>query len=153
MKTYIHTGADQFRPFVWQETHRLLPNKPAYGLWGCPYTPGEPSAWEVWKEAECFEEPADSCYFLFQLKPEARILTINSIKDYDSIDEELKNETLGTLNWDEISNHFDAVEVTRAHGYWCTCGSGSPAFSLTSWDVPSIVVLNSDMVVPIDQKR
>ena len=153
---YIHIGSSELAeitPFM-LDKHSVIHNKPNGGLWACRYRRGDryKSDWEEWqdKEGAFFDDP--DLYFCFKLTENAKVLVISSEDDYDNIPPQYKNPD-GTLKWHKVYMDYDAVEVTRWHGYWAGCAFKSPAWSLESWDVPSIVVFRNSVIKVIKESE
>ena len=157
MKTYIHLGhrkLEAITPVVNEpiiDGYRRSRNKPYKGgLWASEYTPDSESrsVWEAWCIAENFADYGKDDYFLFTFMPSAKILTIRDRFDYDSLPEKYLDEK-GYLDWEAIEKEYDAVEVTKSHGYWIQFEWFAPVQRLEGWDVPSIVVFHNDAIKEI----
>lgn len=123
-------------------------NKPDGGLWACRFEPdgkGHVSAWDAWCDIEGFPGKWDKGV-LFDLKPSARIYTIDSYEDLARLMAKYKrhiNYPEKTLDFEALAENFDALELTER-------GLGethlSFPFNLYGWDVPSLLVLNFDVI-------
>lgn len=136
---YIHYGDDTFRKMnpikniVWF-------TKPHGGLWASRV--GDPQGWKDWCETEEFRLNALGSYFLFTLKPEARVLELShedQLKNLPKLKPYNKNDMWSEciLDFEKLAMEYDAVEVTNI---------GRLYYPLYGWDCNSILVMNPDIV-------
>ena len=129
MERYIHYGSTQFEPSKVGEIENECFTKPSGGFWASPVN--AVYGWKEWNEDEHFT-----------LKPEAKILKINTVEDLEGLPTlgELYNRYL--LDFEKIKNElgYDAIEVMA--------GSGKGLYyALYGWDCDSILIMNPDIVV------
>ena len=152
---YIHYGSSRFDPLLVMDqskTNMASINKPNAGLWASPVN--SDWGWKDWCESEQFYKNDFSKYFVFKLKPNAKILTIRSLKDWNLVlneilDASLQDSLFLDMNidkrnaiWDYISKSYDAILVIMSDHY----GSMHMSFEFNSWDCDSIVVFNPEVV-------
>lgn len=157
MKTFdilIHWGSKKFDTKRFKKVENKFFNKPEGGLWTSPID--SDYGWERWCEdndfrTEYFEDPTNN--FLIQLKPSARIYTINSLEDLNQLHNKfMQNVTSDPircftfLDFEKISKYYDAIFLTE-HGQWETRLS-TP--NLYGWDCESVLILNKNVVLPVD---
>lgn len=152
---YIHFGSDKiddFRPV--QNRRDLGLNKPINGLWASRYTPDKKyrSVWEKWCVTEKYGSVDFSSYFLFTLKQNAKVLRIGSEKGYIKISDRFKDSYGCSLDWEKIQAEYDAFELMKGHNYWSGLEMDSAAYTLCSWDVPSIVVFRLSAIDVIKEE-
>lgn len=167
---FIHLGHSKLTKEKFKEVKNRkegITTKPNGGLWACRYTDNKDytCAWEEWCFAENYYIERLKEGVLFNLKPEAKIYTIDSYEDLtklmknyskNNVMEELFNTEeilsffasliLGeeiSLDFEKISQDYDAIELTEK-GLHETQFSGF--YNLYGWDVPSILIMNFDVV-------
>ena len=134
---YIHYGDDTFRKpnpiknIVWF-------TKPHGGLWAS--RANDPQGWKNWCETEEFRLNALGSYFLFTLKPEARVLELSHEDQLDNLPKLAPYNKFDSCNLDfeKLAMEYDAVEVTNI---------GRLYYPLYGWDCNSILVMNPDIVI------
>ena len=145
MEKYIHYGSTQFEPLKVGEIKNAFFTKPSGGFWASPVN--AVYGWKEWNEDEHFKECTENNSFTFTLKPEAKILKINTVEDLEGLPKdntlvELKLNDWCLLDFEKIKNElgYDAIEVMA--------GSGKGLYyALYGWDCDSILIMNSDIVV------
>ena len=143
MRRFIHYGHKEFNPAMFVGiTNRTLHTKPNGGLWASDIDARY--GWKDWCKENDFCECRTNNSFVFGLAPDAKILTINSVKELEKLPI-LKDETYiasiwCSLDFEQISKDYDAMEVNI---------SNDPAlyYKLYGWDCDSIVVMNPSVVV------
>lgn len=132
---YIHYGHSEYT------TPRPIKNidwftKPSGGLWAS--RKDDKHGWKEWCEAEEFRLDTFDQFFEFTLKDDARILELNDKTLFDELPVLMMyNKMTYYLDFEEISKHYDAIEVTDISGlYWALYG----------WDCNCILVLNPDVI-------
>lgn len=120
--------------------------KPFGGIWACRYTPDEEfvSAWQCWCK---YEEYPCNCRHgvVFNLKPNARIYTIDTYRDLERLATKYKygSSTFSYLDFEALSKDYDAIELTD-NGQIET--RFSEPYNLYGWDIASILILNFDAI-------
>lgn len=150
-KKYIHYGdtefkRDRFEPIA----NRVCFNKPHGGLWASPC--GSKCNWYEWCIDNDFHTDRLNDYFIFALKDDARVLTIESRIDLIRLklnDLCLDFNSCYPFTMDEefypdfeklLDLGYDAIEVyIRNTIYW----------DLYGWDCDTLLVLNPDCVIEI----
>jgi len=145
--TYVTTGfevlsEDSFVPV----TNLPLFPKPDGGLWASPFlSDGKISAWHQWCLYEDFDVKTQGVKF--NLKDDARIVVIDSRKDFQDI---LKNYEVDNplpaylqgqhfLNWESLAKDVDAVFLTRD-------GMGDCHFEMFGWSVETLLIMNFEVI-------
>lgn len=150
----IHIQKDKFKKI--EMKHKSLLNKPDGGLWAsCVYL----DSWRMWCESENFRVSRLDTWTKFELRPDARILIINSYEDLIRIQEKYPYQSselpLGKLiDFESIEKDgFDGVYLTENGNLEChdfryefTDDSFMTAPNLNSWDVESLVLFNLDHI-------
>jgi hypothetical protein len=160
-KIYVHYGTtkfnkEQFKPI---ETSPFFP-KPRGGFWAS--AKDAKFGWREWSRKANYKETRDDNKIEFKLSPEARVLTLESTQDIaDAVKRyptELPKEIqahdmagisrmiLCPLDFNAISRDYDAIEVIVSN--W-----NGVSQMLPMWDCDSIVVMNPDIVMPIEEKK
>ena len=137
---YIHYGDDTFRKMN-PIKNRAWFTKPHGGLWASRVN--DPHGWKDWCETEEFRLDALGSYFLFTLKPEARVLELShedQLENLPKLKPYNKNDTWSEciLDFEKLAMEYDAVEVTNI---------GRLYYPLYRWDCNSILVMNPDIVI------
>ena len=147
---------EKFKPIK----NRLWYNKPSGGLWASP-THDNVNVWKSWAENEFIAEYDDDDYFEFKLSDNARVLTLNSIKDCEKIPMqwdnpayqndrmwrhildkqevfEISNHTSDWLpDFEKLSEMYDAIYFTSANGLYQ---------ALLGWDCDSLLIMNPNVI-------
>lgn len=143
---YIHYGSDKYDPEKFIEPrNRNYWAKPIGGLWASNIN--AEWGWIDWCTNEEFNLERLQSNFTFGLKDDAKILLITKLKDIENyvIDYSEYGLTSG-IDFEYIMNDgYDAVELIHGDNY------SELHFSLfNTWDCDSIVILNKDVIVPIE---
>lgn len=153
MKRYIHYGSSSFDPerFITIEGYEHIDeysalNKPRHGvgLWGSPVD-GCYISWKDWCEGEDFHTEKLNKSFEFTLKPEAKILTVES---FLHIFPYLKEYKIGPyidrcIDFKTIFDKFDGMELVLSPETYMELHDGI----FYTWDCDSIVVWNKEVIV------
>ena len=120
--------------------------KPDGGIWACRYTPDEEfvSEWQRWCKFEQFPGNWNQGV-VFNLKPNARIYTIDSYEDLERLVKQYKYNLFISQypDFEALAKVYDAIELT-GRGQIET-GFSEP-YNLYGWDVASILILNFDAI-------
>jgi len=129
-------------------------NKPNGGLWSSTYTPNEPedSQWIRWCRENCQENWVGRDSILLEIKPTARIWTINSQEEllnlyrlYPSV------VTFGNgcyIDYVEVAEDWDIIHLTEEGEFLCRYprifvgGQQNIELNLYGWDCESSLILN-----------
>ena len=142
---YIHYGHNEFdiKKFDKIENDSLCITKPKGGLWA-----SRVDANFGWKDF-CLKEKYSmdfEDYFTFELKENARILEIRTIKDLEGLPRALDNkpyfdkkEFIIKLDFEKLSKEYDAIEVFIDE-------INELYFKLYGWDCESILIMNSNVI-------
>lgn len=125
-------------------------NKPDGGLWA---SREDLDSWRKWCESEGFREGKLNTWTKFELKDDANILIIDSIKDLRKIQNKFPlpnpyHEKL--IDFKKIeSSGYDGVYLTEVGNLQCHLPMDSEFFgiNLYAWDVESLVLFNLDHVI------
>ena len=147
MKTYIHYGSNKFSNDEWEPIRNENWIKPHGGLWASAID--APYGWKDWNENSDYMKCKEENSFKFQLKPEAKILVINSVDALKRL--HILQYTVTTLirdvyflNFERLlEDGYDAIDFQLSKDsklYWAMYG----------WDCDSILVMNKDVLVLVD---
>lgn len=138
--TLIHYGSERFEKKLFRKIINNDWTKPIGGLWTSPT--GSTYGWKEWCLQEDFRIDSLSSHFKLKFTKEARVLLIDSFPDL----EKLPKRKVNYLDFEKISNKFDAIWLTEK-GQWET--RFTRPFNLYGWDCESILVLNPESVEEI----
>lgn len=153
-KTYIHYGNDHFdinkmkNLIIDQEKNQRLQfvNKCA-GFWASPTD--SDWAWKEWCESEDYHTERLETHFTFTLKPETRVLYVESSADIEAYTKECDLLSFRRyIDFDKIKKEYDALEICHDKNY---CDLHDSYFY--TWDVDSILIWNPDIIVELHEER
>ena len=162
---YIHYGSDRFRPeLATKAKNPQIPwTKPEHGtgLWGSRVD--ATYGWKDWCECEGEEEWLEGGSFLFTLKPEANVVMLNKAEDFEKLPEVdiskliLKRGDFNHRNFypdfDKcLEQGIDAIELGWYGDEWEDAKADDMYMALYGWDCDCILVLNPDVVIPIERE-
>lgn len=137
---YIHYGHDKFEPILFNAiTNVPMFTKPKGGLWG-----SRKDSEYGWKEC-CKDLDIDinlESSFEFSLKPDARLLTIDSCEKLLGLSKfQIKSTFLRNsfLDFEKIAQEYDAIEVLISE-------DADLYYELYGWDCDSILIMNPDVI-------
>lgn len=158
---YTHYGHTKFEPETFEPIkNRQMFNKPWGGFWASPND--AEFGWKQWNEREQFAETRDDNKIEFTLKPNTRVLELHSVKDAEEMIQKYKapmppefdylsqlgfgGSMLINIDFEAIARDYDAIEyfISDDFGLYNT---------LYGWDCDSILILNKDVVVPIEERK
>jgi hypothetical protein len=123
----------------------LLLVKPQYGLWTSTWDEaGKTSDWVDWCVDASFGTPYEQQWFLLNVKPDARIYQIDNSHDLRNLFKSYRRQftgpmaalnTLGYLDYEQISQDFDAIHLTAQGQQHARFG----ADNLYGWDCESTI--------------
>ncbi len=147
----IHYGCDRFLPSMMNPVKNGGWVKPASGgLWTSPVY--SDYGWKDWCETEEFSGFAIGNYFILSLKPEAKILKIDSEKDLNKwVSLPILERAIDSLlDYEELSKHFDCIWLTIK-------GQNDTRFShpasLYGWDCETVLLFNSNCVTSLNNQQ
>lgn len=143
-------------------------NKPSRAVWACEYIPNIDnkeyhfhSEWEAWSVRESFHMDTLETAVIFELKPDTKILEIDSLETLDKLYETYKyiptrthdsdtvefydSCTKPTFDYEKIAKDYDVVHVHECATYQ-RFDSIFSSISLASWDIDSYAILNFDCI-------
>lgn len=166
-EVYIHFGSDHYNP---QAVGHIVNNenwpKPYGGFWAS--RDGDPNGWEAWCHREYYKIKELESFFRFTLRDCSQVLILESedqlidlpkLKAWKPKDlvwmetlasdqhptpdqlEELFRQNWCYLDYERLSEKYDAIELVNA---------GAFHGSLNLWDCNSILILNPEIVCPLD---
>lgn len=146
MDKYIHYGHTKFDINLFCPIkNRTMFSKPFGGFWASKVN--ALYGWKDWCENENFMECSDSCSITFALSDNAKILTINNIKDLKELPKAKQPvEVTGSLFENYIDFEklleigYDAVEVNIS-------SDDRLYMALYGWDCDSILIMNPKIIV------
>ena len=158
MKTYITYG------FILEDPSKIVTNldevinKPKKALWGSPID--AEFGWRDWCEGEDWWPGGEPDYFdksfKWTLKEGSKILTINKVEDLDDIYRAglMRPNKYGFIALDFyriLDVGYSAVELTDGHIGHMFVNRLEDSFN--SWDCESIVVLDPDAIILLDNSN
>ena len=147
MKTYIHYGSTAFIEKSWEPICNENWIKPYGGLWASAID--APYGWKDWNETSNYMKCEEENSFKFKLKPEAKLLVIdsvNALKRLHKLQYTVTTLVRDTyfLNFERLlADGYDVIDfqLSKDHElYWLMYG----------WDCDSILVMNKDALVLVD---
>lgn len=146
MDKYIHYGHTKFDINLFCPIkNRTMFSKPFGGFWASKKN--ALYGWKDWCENENFMECSDSCSITFSLSDNAKILTINSVKDLKELPKAKQPvEVAGSLFENYIDFEklldigYDAVEVNIS-------SDDRLYMVLYGWDCDSILIMNPKIII------
>ena len=152
-KEYIHYGHTNFDKALFTPiSNNPTRNKPGGGLWASPKDAAK--GWEQWNISEGFSVCRKENSFSFTLSEEANVIHIKSMDDISllplqdsDISKVMKRIGILCIDYEAlIDAGYDAVELHISEG--------APGLvnALYGWDCDSIVILNPEIVVPLEKE-
>lgn len=117
-----------------------MSTKPTGGFWASSVD--AQFGWPNWCLAEKYRECEKENSFIFSLKDDAKVLTINYLEDLENlpkIESEWKFSNWIFLDFESISKEYDAIEVVISND--CRLYN-----ALYGWDCDSILILNPNIL-------
>lgn len=145
----IHHGASEYKPEMIGKIVNSRWVKPNGGLWTSPM--GSEYGWEKWCRSEEFRIENLSKSFALRVRPESKILIIDTLEDLLKLPRLEKGEGFYGrmyLDFEIISNKFDAVWLT-VKGQWET--RHSQPMNLYGWDCETVLIMNKESVYQIEK--
>ena len=151
---FVAFGSEKFdlnkvRPVNLSSKRTLMRNKPEGGVWASPLT--SKNGWADWCNSNKFRLKSLSQHFLFTIKPEAKIYVIDTFDDLKQI------STLRNYSGEKAIN-FQMLYDNGCDGIFVTAKAASELryvesgyADLYAWDVESICVFNSNVIVPVEE--
>lgn len=142
-KIYIHYGSTKFSNNEWEPIRNENWIKPYGGLWASDID--APYGWKDWNETSDYQKCDSVNSFKFKLKPEAKILVIdsvNALKRLHKLQYTVTTLVRDTyfLNFERLlEDGYDAIDFQLSKDpklYWAMYG----------WDCDSILVMNKDII-------
>lgn len=137
---YIHYGHKTFdlNQFQKVKNQDCIP-KPSGGLWASR----EDAAygWREWSEETDLKVNRDE-YFVFELKDNAKVLTIKSLEQLEELPQVKPPLSLPfwvILDYEKLADEYDAIEVLISE-------DSRLYKALYTWDCDSIVIINPDVI-------
>ena len=152
MKTYIHYGRvgtevnkAEFNDELFNPVKNGIFTKPFGGYWASPIDTD--LGWKEWCMVEGFMECDDMNSFQFTLKDNAMVLVIDSRKcliGLPTTTNILKTHDYGfvMLDFEKLSELYDAIEYVYNY---------ETKQVLYGWDCDSLLVMNPDIIIPVNQ--
>lgn len=154
MKRYIHYGNNHFDRNNMLQAIQIDPDgdyrNKCGGFWASPVECGY--SWHDWCINEDFHTERLDTHFTFTLSPNARVLTVKSIKDlpqecivYDEADYRHRDPR---ISFKYLKRYYDAIEVVISANYNELRGFANyHGLWFCTWDVDSILIWNPDVII------
>ena len=121
-KIYIHYGSSEFVPELFKPIKNdMVSTKPKGGLWASPINAKE--GWKDWCERNNFRLQLLEKSFAFSLKPEAKLLFIDDVKQLENLPK-IENPAIfdnfklwTCLDFEKLSKEYDAIEITLSEDF------------------------------------
>lgn len=142
-KIYIHYGSKNFSNEEWEPIRNENWIKPHGGLWASAID--AQYGWKDWNETSDYQVCDELNSFKFKLKPEAKLLVIDSVNALKRLHKLQYTVTtlvrdVYFLNFERLlEDGYDAIDfqLSKDHElYWLMYG----------WDCDSILVMNKDVI-------
>lgn len=153
-KVFIHYGErlkeENFHPI---KDRMSIINKPSGGLWSSPVD--SKWGWKDWCESEYFRVDTLWRYTTFKLKPDTKILVIDSLLDFIHVWEKysiptMRNNFISTrvLSFEKIQEDgYKGVYLTDSGNFECHYHSfGTCDGDLNAWDCESMILFDLDCI-------
>lgn len=146
---FIHYGHDCFCRYRFnhicngepQDTKPLTlrsTNKDTGGLWGSPYGQDSVHDWKSWWERHN-QRSLNQVYFIFWLKPEAKILELNSPEDLQPW---IRSDSpIQALDFEKITSQYSAILARY------TLIEQLQETTFKGWNCETILVLDPKMII------
>lgn len=153
---YIHYGSTSFNP----EQNFPIKNercwmKPKGGLWASRKNASW--GWKDWCKAEEFRDCVETEAFEFVLRDGANVANINTLEQLHNLPEMPKNQFSSlsyNIDFEEcLRRGYDAIELCWYGEEFHRNRKDDLHFNLYGWDCDSIVILNPNVVVPINKRH
>lgn len=157
--TYVHYGAKSYARENFETIKdRDYSNKPDGGLWACACQ--AKNSWQSWCIENNFRRTNLGEYFYFNLSPTANILRIKSLEDC----KELILRPVGYMHEEYLDSNYEVIEYRAcmesgidAIEYKYDVASELEEFEeinkiMWGWDCDSVLILNPDIIVPVETK-
>ena len=164
---YIHYGAESFDPqkFITPCNGDWLRTKPKFhtGLWASPVC--SHYSWLKWCKENDFKHYKKNNYFMFKIKPSARVCHIYQVKDLLKLTrlENSSDDSWYSIDYNEVIKHYDAIELHLSEEKTPYDFDASEMSlksycdrlynALYGWDCDSILILNKDIIQPVKKSR
>lgn len=170
----VHLGElvneDNFRD-VWNEENYGSVYRPQDGYWLCDYTPNDdyPSSWIKFlyssNDSTMIESKSSPYYYVYQIRTDAKIYTINTYDDFLMliIKYPLREEDNIYIEFEKVTEEWDGIYLSNDGFEACKIpcqekieqysffGKNRP--SLKSWEIPSFLVTNPNILIFIEEKE
>ncbi len=139
----IHYGSSKYDPNKIKPIKNYNWVKPRGGLWTSPIN--SEWCWKDWCDQSGFSDCIESNSFKLKLKPETKILKIDSLADLITLPK-IKSDDGHYLDFELLSSKFDVIWLTEK-GQGETHLSGK--INLYGWDCESVLIMNSNCCIEI----
>lgn len=139
----IHYGATEYKPELVKPIKNRLFVKPHGGLWTSPVD--SKWGWKDWCESENYSNPREENSFRIELRPEAKILIIDSLSDLKKlpmVESGLRSFPLYP-DYERLALGYDAIHLTEK-GQADT--NLSYPLSLYGWDCESVLIFTPTVI-------
>lgn len=128
----------------------LSRNKPLGGLWASPLC--SDTSWGEWCSGNNFRLESLSTHFLFKISKDSKIYVINNLDDLVKISN-YYHPKIGKrcINIPYLLENYDGIFVTSSAVHKLRYVDDYVLNDLYSWDVESICIWNSDIIIPIEE--
>lgn len=144
---FVHWGnqrLQEIKPLSWRPSP-----KPRGGLWASPLN--SPRSWWSFCALELHRLYKEDDFFNFRILPEAKILTLDSYKDFKDLP--VRPSILGDCSypdWKKVAESYDGVYMTIDGLKISYETLGNPKLPLTfGWDCESICIFNQKIICQV----
>ena len=143
--SYFQNHPDEKTDKVIYSADSLRFNKPRGGLWASPLS--SKLGWGEWCASEDFNVKSLNSHFMFKIKRNAKIYIIDTIEDLKKLEIPTHRDSLYPIQLD--------FSILLKEGYDGVFATENAVVSLRnealgSWDVESICIFNTNIVIPYD---
>lgn len=155
MKKYIHYGHKKFDINKFNPIRNISCFvKPNGGLWASSID--SEWGWKDWCESERFRECNKDNSFTFTLKEDAKVLRIETVDDLKDLPKmKIKYPIRSTilLDFEKLKEKYDAIEVLISNTSFSVLDDKSLYNALYGWDCDSILIMNPNIIIEIEEEN
>lgn len=123
-------------------------NKIPGTLWGSPVDAN--FGWKEWCHNNDFHTTSFKTSFKWTIKEDSRLLFISTLEDLEKVPFVETEFGLLQIDFQKIANDYDAMEISMDNLYIGHMFLSEKERAFNSWDCDSIMVLNKDIIIPVN---